>query len=653
MKNSVWTNALKNCANPARAKHFLDQLLVTAAGSTLQKTSPEQARIVTALLSGSNALGNLLVAHPDWLDSIEPEHIRFPRQKQGLRNEVSTWLPPLVAEGSFATALSKLRDFKQREMMRVAARDLARLGKLPEILQEISDVADVTLENVWNICRQQLTERHGSPWHQNADGKWQQTNGSMIGLGKLGGQELNYSSDVDVVIVYSEEGKVFKEPPGAKLPASVLTTHQFFNRLAEAFIAEVTRMAPEGMLYRIDFRLRPEGKGGPLTRSLSAYENYYAQWGQTWERMMLIKARPVAGDLVLGAEFLEMIQSFRYPRSVNDNVVGEVVAIKKRIEKEVVKEGELERNVKLGRGGIREIEFIVQSLQLLHSGRQPFLQGAQTLPTLQKLAQYELITADEARSLTAAYCFLRDVEHRLQMEDNRQTHTIPADSAAQQHLANLMGFKKLKDFQTQFQNHTRNVRQSFEKILKAETPGSESERPFPAYFEGAQEEWKEFLTEHAFKDTDKAFRTLREFVEGPGYVHVSERTSDLARRLLPRLFALCLSVDKNSEARSQKREATNRKSKIAKPQGPLATSKPPLSDPDRVVTRLDAFIAAYGTRATLFELWNSNPRIFDLLVLLFDRSEFLAELAIRTPDLVDELVSSERLRERKTAEETL
>src|SRR4029079_9350681 len=129
MKNSVWTNALKNCANPAGAKHFLDQLLVTAAGSPLQKTSPEQARIVTALLSGSNALGNLLVAHPDWLDSLEPEHIRFPRQKQGRRNEANGSLSALLAEGSFTTALKNLRDFKQREMMRIAARDLARLGK--------------------------------------------------------------------------------------------------------------------------------------------------------------------------------------------------------------------------------------------------------------------------------------------------------------------------------------------------------------------------------------------------------------------------------------------------------------------------------------------------------------------------------------------
>ena len=221
-----------------------------------------------------------------------------------------------------------------------------------------------------------------------------------------------------------------------------MTSHQFFNRLGESFIAEVGRLGPEGSLYRIDLRLRPEGDSGPLSRSVGGYENYYVQWGQTWERMMLIKARGVAGSERLAAEFLEMIQPFRYPRSVSESVLVEIGAMKDRIETEVVKTGELERNVKLGRGGIREIEFVVQALQLLHGGRQPFLQGAQTLPGLEKLAQYDLIPGEVSRSLRDAYCFLRDVEHRLQMENDRQTHTIPADKPAQERLARLMGFAR-------------------------------------------------------------------------------------------------------------------------------------------------------------------------------------------------------------------
>src|ERR1043165_9687155 len=183
-------------------------------------------------------------------------------------------------------------------------------------------------------------------------------------MGKLGGQELNYSSDVDLLFVYTEEGHVFREPPTrAQQSSKGLANHQFFKRLIEAFVAEVTRLTPEGTLYRIDLRLRPEGDAGPLARSLAGYENYYAQWGQTWERMMLIKARRVAGDTALASEFLEMVQPFRYPRWLNEGVLREIAAMKERIENEVVKAGELERNVKLGRGGIREAEFIVQTLQ--------------------------------------------------------------------------------------------------------------------------------------------------------------------------------------------------------------------------------------------------------------------------------------------------
>jgi [glutamine synthetase] adenylyltransferase / [glutamine synthetase]-adenylyl-L-tyrosine phosphorylase len=663
MKNPVWTNALKTCADPRRARQFFDLLAATSAGAALPALSAEQAHILAALFSGSQALSNLLVARPDWLGALEPEVLKFPRRKQGLRNEVNRWLKPLLAASDSGAALTRLREFKQREMLRIAGRDLARLGKLPEIMQEISDVADACLDAVWQACYRPLAARYGQPWHQDAGGRWQPTAGCVLGMGKLGGQELNYSSDVDVLFVYSEEGSVFKEPPGrSKASQPALTSHQFFNRLAEAFIAEVSRMTPQGALYRIDLRLRPEGEAGPLSRSLAGYENYYAQWGQTWERMMLIKTRGVAGDATLAAEFVELVQPFRYPRSINESVLHEVAAMKGRIESEVVKAGELDRNVKLGRGGIREIEFMVQALQLLRAGRQPFLQGAQTLASLAKLVQYELLSADESRMLAAAYGFLRDVEHRLQMEDNLQTHTIPDDRPARERLARLMDFATLDEFETAHQAHTRHVRGIFDRLLKAEAREGEAPSPFPRQFEGAEAEWKKLLADHAFKDVDKAFRVLREFVEGPGYVHVSPRTSQLAHQLLPRLFSLCPKVGGRAspraltspEASAIRARGDARPPQHRAPHGSLpAAANAPLSDPDRVVTRLDSFISAYGARATLFELWNRNPTVFDLLVLLFDRSEFLAELAIRTPDLVDELVISGRLRQRKAAAETL
>jgi [glutamine synthetase] adenylyltransferase / [glutamine synthetase]-adenylyl-L-tyrosine phosphorylase len=343
-----------------------------------------------------------------------------------------------------------------------------------------------------------------------------------------------------------------------------------------------------------------------------------------------------------------------------------VVAMKDRIEREVIKPEELERNVKLGRGGIREIEFVAQAQQVLHAGRQPFLQGAQTLPVLAKLVQYELLSTEDSERLSAAYAFLRDVEHRLQMEDNLQTHTIPTDLPARERLARLMGFAGLKAFEAKRKSHTAAVRRIFDRLLSGNEAEAGAPALFPRQFEGAEPAWKKLLAEHAFKDPDKAFRVLREFVEGPGYVHVSARTSELAHQLLPRLFALCpppspaggrassRALDVGTSGKVRAREDARPPRKRGRAGEPSAPTKVvPLSDPDRVVTRLDSFISGYGARATLFELWHSNPSIFELLVLLFDRSEFLAELAIRTPDLVDELVVSGRLRQRKSAEETL
>jgi glutamate-ammonia-ligase adenylyltransferase len=634
MKNSLWAKVAKASADPERAAHFFQLLAGSHASQFLQTADLEQLRLLAGLFSGTQGLSTTLLRRPEWLHLLEPELLRFPRRKQGLLQEIARWVAPALEAKDYVSALGKLREFKQMEMLRIATRDLAKLATLPDIVLELSTVADVCLGTVWQICMAQMIERHGTPCHLDSSGNWRPSAGCVLGMGKLGGQELNYSSDVDLLFVYTEEGGAFKTlPPSGTNPRPALTNHQFFNKTAESFISEVCRMTPEGVLYRVDMRLRPEGDSGPLTRSIGSYENYYAQWGQTWERMMLIKARGVAGDAMLASEFLEMVQPFRYPRSVNQNVLREVAAMKDRIEHEVVKSGEIDRNVKLGRGGIREIEFITQSLQLLHAGRQPFLQSSQTLPCLAKLVEYEHLTAQDSRQLQDAYCFLRDVEHRLQMENDLQTHTIPDDKGAQARLARLSGFATLRAFESARRTHMRQVRKAFIKVLKADKGEAAVDALYPGSFEGAESDWKQLLMNHGFKDPDKALRMLREFVEGPGFIHVSPRTVAVAKAVLPRLFALCKPAEKHAPENRPK--------------------QPPLSDPDRVLTRLDSFISAYGARATLFELWNSNPAIFELLLLLFDRSEFLAELAIRSPDLVDELVASDRLRQRKTADETL
>lgn len=626
MPRDVWQQAIEHAPVPERGRHAFSQQ--REAGTLPPSLSVEDARVWCALWSGSEWAAELLRQHPEWQPLLTAEKLSHSPSLAGLRRELDGLLAPLAETGSHASAVAVLRRFKQREMIRIAARDLARLAPTVEIIQEISAIADLCLSALLELSLRQFCARFGSPFEQSPDGQWRETSCCIIGVGKLGGQELNYSSDVDVLFVYSDEGGVFKQAPRKNQSAKpVLSNHQFFTRLAEFFIAEVSRLTGDGMLYRIDLRLRPEGNAGPLVRSLASYETYYAQWGQTWERMMLIKARGVAGDSTLAGEFIEMTQPFRYPRSLSANVLREVAATKQRIEQEVLKSGELDRNVKLGRGGIREIEFTTQALQLLHAGRNPFLQTPQTLPALQKLAHYGALPNVDAEALSRAYTFLRDTEHRLQMEQNLQTHLLPESATARARIARLMGFENWSSFERARANHAKNVRRVYERLLQA-APAAAEQRALPEW--DANEGWESLLRQHSFLEPARAARLLREFALGPGYGHVSERTSTLAGQLVWPILDLC---PRNENRRTRQQSI--------------------LSDPDRVVARLDSFVAAYGARAMLFETWSSNTALFDLMLLLFDRSEFLAEVAIRTPDLVEALVLSGHLQKRKAAEAVL
>ena len=245
-------------------------------------------------------------------------------------------------------------------------------------------------------------------------------NSPSSGLGKLGGRELNHSSDIDVIFLYEDEGQVSPN----------FTYHEWFNQLGAKIIETFAAHDPDGALFRIDLRLRPEGTAGPLARSLESMENYYAGFGETWERLALIKARSIAGSRELAYEFLRQHQPFIFPRSPTPDVLEEIAGIKRRIERDIVGHENIGRDVKLGAGGIREIEFVVQALQLLHGARHAFLQETSTLKALPVLADLELLPRSEARVLENGYRFLRRVEHRLQIEAEQQTHTVPEDPEA-------------------------------------------------------------------------------------------------------------------------------------------------------------------------------------------------------------------------------
>src|SRR5213083_2514895 len=464
-----------------------------------------------------------------------------------------------------------LRFWKGREMTRVAVRELANVAPLEETTGELSQIAEICIRRVLEHWDSELRKRHGSPAAEFV----------ILGLGKLGGGELNHSSDVDLLFLYSEEGQL----------TAHISYHEFFNRLGKRILETFSTQHPAGSLFRVDLRLRPEGSAGPLARSLESMENYYAGFGETWERLALIKARGIGGSRELAYEFLRQHQPFIYPKSPTPDLLDEIANIKRRIERDVVGHDELERDVKLGRGGIREIEFVVQALQLIHGAHHAFLQEASTLKALRGLRQLDLLPRDEVLTLDKAYRFLRRVEHRLQIEAEQQTHTVPREPEALRRLALSLRFSSGERFTVALQEKMRTVRSIFERVIS----GTHAE---PAK-----------IDLEIFSNQKRAVKALADLAQGPASFHIAPRTRQIFRKLRPVLLEW------------------------------LATA----ADPDATLNQLVRFVEAYGLRSLLFELLVTNPRLLELLVKIFDASRFASELLIRRPHLLEEITRREQL----------
>lgn len=493
-----------------------------------------------------------------WL--AEPETCTRARS----RGEMAAALERFIENDVAAQNFRALRRWKNQEMTRIALRELANVAELEETTAELSLIAEICIREVFAHWNAKLRESIGSPAAEFA----------VLALGKLGGRELNHSSDVDLVFLYTEEGEVSPQ----------LSHHQWFNRLAEKILETFSAPDSEGALFRVDLRLRPEGSAGPLARSLESMENYYAGFGETWERIALIKARGTAGSRELAYEFLRQHQPFIYPRSPTPDLLDEIAAIKRRIEHDAAED--LERDVKLGRGGIREIEFVVQTLQFIHGGRHAFLQEANTLTALQALARLELIPRGEVLDLDRAYRFLRRVEHRLQIEAEQQTHTVPRDRSVLERLARSLGFDSSGEFSTHLQTTMDRVRSIFDRVVTS-SPIEVAHQPPDL---------------NSFKDEKSAARSLVDLLKPTSASHVARRTKQVFAKLRPTLLA-----------------------QIGK-----------ASDPDATLNQFVRFVEAYGLRGLLFELLATNPTLLELVIKVFDRSRFAADLLIRRPQLLEE-----------------
>ncbi|HKT70925.1 MAG TPA: hypothetical protein VJP83_15880, partial [Terriglobales bacterium] len=385
-----------------------------------------------AVFGYSRFLGDTLIRNPDLLHlflkervldrSYAPEelHQAFARFRA---RSVTTGLMPAGKVSSTAGAATEeislmLARFKRREYVRIMLRDVLGIAPLAETTAEISALADVLIEEALSEAEVAMRRRYGSPQNLDHDGRVVQTPFAVLSLGKLGGNELNYSSDVDLLYLYGD---------GEELPSAPISNREYFIRLAQLLTQILSRMTAEGRVFRIDLRLRPQGGEGEPAIALSQALRYYALTAHGWERQALIKARHAAGSAGLTREFLRGVQPYIYSPHINFAAVETALDTRERISarrrQTLLESGRVD--VKLDRGGIRDIEFLVQCLQRVYGGGEPWLRSGGTLFSLQKLHDKRHITGNEFHELTTAYEFLRKVEHRLQLHQGQQTHRLP------------------------------------------------------------------------------------------------------------------------------------------------------------------------------------------------------------------------------------
>ncbi len=602
-----WRTAAHASADPDRARQNFERFVALNGAESIHDAV--SLRLAAAIFSTSQSLSETLLQNPRHLLWLATSDLRQPLGKNVLQFELAA---ATGGTSSDADKFAVIRRCKRRYLLRIALRDLLGHADLAQSTLELSDLADACLECVLKVASDSLYKKCGVPF--NADAA-KPAAFAILGMGKLGGRELNYSSDVDVIFVYSEDGLV-RSPSGRQ---SAMTNEEFFTRLAETVIAAVGKVTEEGSIYRIDLRLRPEGATGPLVRSLESCEYYYAALGETWERLALLKARFLAGDEPLGAEFLKMVEPFVFRRYGGENVLRDMAAIKSRIEREIVKSNALTRHVKLGVGGIREIEFILQALQVLHGGRHPEIRDANTLRGLDAVARAGLLPPRDATMLANAYQFLRVAEHRLQMEADLQTHTIPDEAAALKRLARLMGFRNVDAFNKKQSAHTATVRKIYDSLLASAAVPSDTQRAvsFFTFESGGEavpdEAFLNALTRAGFAKPIAAAPTFHSLAHGPGFGHVSAQTTERFVKLVPKILA---------QSRA-------------------------LAEPDAALRQFLRFVERYGSRGALFDAFAANPRLLELLLKFFDNSPALGEELLLFPELFDDVVRGGALAQTK------
>lgn len=559
--------------------------------------------ILMKIFSSSQYLSDLLIRDTESYDSL--------RLTEGQLYSQEILTSELKAAVETATesiqAMQIIRRFKHRETLRIAFGDLIVGHRLEQVVEQISFLASSIIEAARHFAEQQLVKNWGYPEH----GEGTRCQYTIFALGKLGGRELNYSSDIDLIAVFDINGKTSQSKRSAR---------EFYERITRDTIKLLNETTSLGAAYRVDMRLRPEGSRGPICCSETSFLQYYDLQGRTWERQALIKARPVAGDIAFGQRLLKQLETWVYRPILNRFDIADIKALKRQIEQRSISEGDEKTNLKTGHGGIRDIEFTTQFLQLLNGGVVPEVRTVNTLEAIRLLAEHDCLQQQESGLLQQNYCWLRRLEHLLQIMFDLQTHRLPEDETELTKLAARMGYRDYFGLSVhqQFQNDLQEVTSVNNRILHHllhnafddDVAADVSKEPNAVDLVLQQDlksvQIDKVLQQYHFSNCENAARLIRSLSKENNVFLSSSRCRHFMAAIVSDLL----------ETISQ------------------------TPDPDATLVSLSTVADAIGGKGALWELFSFNPPSLELFVRLCASSDYLCTIVRRNPGLIDELIDS-------------
>lgn len=588
---------------PSTLKPGLDQFYENLPQSLQQPAqSAEFAAAMARVFVSSEYAARLCLQKPALLlDLIESGDLQREYTQQDYLHKLQQGLQSLTEQVDEAALAKILREFRQREMLRIIWRDISGLSALQGTTNNLSYLAEACLQQALARLFAWQCQESGTP----CDEAGHTQHLIVIAMGKLGAHELNLSSDIDLVFTFPSEGQI-------QATARPLSHSQFFQRLGQRLIKAIATPTAEGFVFRVDMRLRPFGDSGPLVCSFSAMEDYYQMHGREWERYAWIKARVIAGDSTQGEEIMQRIKPFVYRRYLDYGAYESLREMKQMIQKQVLKKG-MQRNIKLGAGGIREVEFIAQVFQLIRGGREPRLQQRELLNILEALAQMGLLPEYVTQQLAQAYIFLRNTEHRLQAYMDAQTHLLPEDELGQARLAFAMGCNDWHSFNQQLVEHRAHINEHFAQVFVApQTEQREDELSVLTLLWLQQLEQAEIHAQLAalgFGDVEQITQRLKSLHDSHAYQHLSARGKSRLDHLMPLLLAAC-------SAHAQA---------------------------DAAILRSLEIVTAIVRRSVYIALLVENPMALSQLVRLSAASPWITRYLSQHPILLDELLDARNL----------